>query len=139
MLFAAREPRLKRLLIVEDEPLIAFDTEHFLVGHGYFVVATLDNAPAAQAEIAGGGIDLILADVNLNASSGRDVALTAKAAGIPVLFVTANCPVDACDMSIGSLIKPFSQKDLKLAIEAIEAHLDGARSRKTPRGLTLYN
>lgn len=138
MLFNSREPRLKNLLIVEDEPLIAFDNEYFLGAHGYAVVATLDNAAAATAAIAEGGIDLILADVRLNASSGRDVALAARDAGVPVLFVTATCPVDAREIAIGCLAKPYSQKELKQAIEAVEAHLDGARPRKLPRGLTLY-
>ena len=138
MLFGGREPRLKKLLIVEDEPLIAFDNEHFLNKHGYMVVATLDNAPAALEAIAEGGIDLVLADIRLNASNGRDVALAARTAGVPVLFVTASCPVDAPEIAIGCLAKPYSQQELKLAIEAVEARIAGAPPARTPRGLTLY-
>jgi hypothetical protein len=51
MLFGRAPPRLQRLLIVEDEPLVAFDNEHFLETHGYIVVATIDNAPAVLAAI----------------------------------------------------------------------------------------
>ena len=139
MLFATREPRLKHLLIVEDEPLIAFDNEHFLSNHGYAVVATVDNAPAALALIAEGGIDLILCDVKLNESDGRDVALAAQDAGIPLLFVTATCPIDAPQIAIGCLAKPYTQKELKLAIEAVAAKLDNAKPRRVPKGLTLYS
>lgn len=138
MLFATKEPRLKHLLIVEDEPLIAFDNEHFLGTHGYAVVATIDNAAAAIAAIAEGGIDLVLADVRLNASSGRDVALAARDAGIPVLFVTASCPVDAPQIAVGCLAKPYTQRELKLAIEAVEALLEGAKPKRLPKGLSLY-
>lgn len=138
MLFATKEPRLKHLLIVEDEPLIAFDNEHFLEAQGYAVVATIDNAGAAEQLIAEGGIDLILADVRLNGSDGRDVALAAGKAGVPVLFVTATCPVDAQAISVGCLAKPYSQKELKQAIEAVEAHLAGKKPVRTPKGLTLY-
>lgn len=138
MLFDRKETRLKRLLIVEDEPLIAFDNEHFLVTHGYSVVATIDNTPAALAVIAEEAVDMILCDVRLNNSDGRDVAIAAKKAGIPLLFVTATCPTDAPEIAIGCLAKPYVQKDLKAAIDAVEAHLDGAKPKKLPRGLSLY-
>ncbi|ATE67236.1 response regulator [Rhizorhabdus dicambivorans] len=138
MLFGTKEPRLKNLLIVEDEPLIAFDNEHFLATHGYEVVATIDTAEAAFAAIAEGGIDLVLADVRLNESDGRDVAIRARDAGIPVLFVTATCPVDAPEIATGCLAKPYTQKELRQAIEAIEATLDGNRPKTLPRGLSIY-
>jgi DNA-binding response OmpR family regulator len=138
MLFATKEPRLKHLLIVEDEPLVAFDNEHFLATHGYVVVATIDNTDAARKAIAEGGIDLILCDVRLNASSGRDVALTARDAGIPLLFVTASCPIDAPEIAAGCLAKPYTQRELKLAIEAVEARIAGAKPGRVPKGLSLY-
>jgi len=138
MLFGRPKSRLKNLLIVEDEPLIAFDNEHFLAGHGYVVVATIDNAQAALDLLRAGGIDLVLSDVRLNGSDGRDVAIAAKQADIPVLFVTATCPIDAPEIAIGCLAKPYSLKELRQAIEAVEAHLDGAMPKRLPEGLTLY-
>ena len=138
MLFERKERRVEKLLIVEDEPLVAFDNEHFLVKHGYTVVGTVDNAPVAVALIEQGGIDLILSDVRLNQSNGRDVALAARQAGIPLLFVTASCPIDAPEISLGCLAKPYSQKELCQAIEAIDAQLEGAKPRRIPKALTLY-
>lgn len=138
MLFGQSGRRIERLLIVEDEPLVAFDNEHFLATHGYTVVATIDNARAAQALIAAGGIDLILSDIKLNDSDGRDVARAAKRAGIPVLFVTATCPVDAQDVAIGCLAKPYTQKDLRAAIDAVAARLAGEKPKRLPKVLTLY-
>jgi len=138
MLFVRREPRLKNLLIVEDEPLIAFDNEHFLATHGYTVVATVDTADDAQERIAAGGVDLVLADVRLNGSDGRDVALAARAAGIPVLFVTASCPLDAPEIAAGCLAKPHPPEALHIAIEALDAHLTGDEPKRSPKELTLY-
>ena len=138
MLFGQSGRRIERLLIVEDEPLVAFDNEHFLATHGYTVVATIDNARAAQALIAAGGIDLILSDIKLNDSDGRDVARAAKRAGIPVLFVTASCPIDAQDVAIGCLAKPYTQKDLHAAIDAVAARLAGEKPKRLPKVLTLY-
>ena len=138
MLFGQSGRRIERVLIVEDEPLVAFDNEHFLATHGYTVVATIDNARAAQALIAAGGIDLILSDIKLNDSDGRDVARSAKQAGIPVLFVTASCPIDAQDVAIGCLAKPYTQKDLHAAIDAVAARLAGEKPKRLPKVLTLY-
>lgn len=138
MLFGQSGRRIERVLIVEDEPLVAFDNEHYLETHGYTVVATIDNARAAQALIAAGGIDLILSDIKLNDSDGRDVARSAKQAGIPVLFVTASCPIDAQDVAIGCLAKPYTQKDLHAAIDAVAARLAGEKPKRLPKVLTLY-
>ncbi|RVT89876.1 response regulator [Sphingomonas crocodyli] len=140
MLFGRRERKYRRLLIVEDEPLVAFDTEHFLSEHGYVVIATVDNADDARDAIAGGGIDLILSDFTLSrASNGRDVALAAQAAGVPLLFVTARCPADAPAIAIGCLAKPYKQRDLGLALDAVEAKLGGEGApKRVPKGLSLY-
>lgn len=139
MLFGKRERMLKRILIVEDEPLVAFDNEHFLADIGYTIVGTTEDATKAKAAIAAGGIDLILSDVKLaRGSSGHDVAEAAREAGIPLLFVTATCPADGQGAAIGCLVKPYSPRDLKLAIEVVEARLEGAKPKRTPRGLTLY-
>ena len=138
MLFERERPKLQKLLVVEDEPLVAFDNEHFLETHGYTVVETIDTAEAARALIAAGGIDLVLLDVRLNDSDGHDVALAAKEADIPVLFVTASCPIDARDIAVGCLAKPYQQKDLQLAIEAVTSKLEGKKPKRVPKGLTLY-
>ncbi len=138
MLFEKRPRRIQKLLIVEDEPLVAFDTEHLLQSHGYEVIGTVDNADDALAAIARGGIDLILSDVRLRDSDGRDVAVAAKAAGVPLIFVTATCPIDAPILALGCLAKPYSQADLKRTIEVIDAHLDGVKIKRMPRGFTIY-
>lgn len=138
MLFERTPGSIRKLLIVEDEPLVAFDNEYFLGSNGFSVVETIDNAGAAQALIAKGGIDLVLCDIRLNGSDGRDVALAAKAAAIPLLFVTATCPVNAQDIAVGCLAKPYSQKELKSAIEAVAATLEGSPPKRIPKGLTLY-
>ena len=47
MLFAHRPTCIKRLLIIEDDPLTAFDNEHTLKHSGYDIVATVDSGEAA--------------------------------------------------------------------------------------------
>jgi len=130
---------LTRILVVEDEPLVAFDTEHFLRGAGFDVVATVDRAGEAVTIIDSGvAIDLVLADVRLADGTGIDVARAAHAAGIHVLFVTGECPSHARALASGCLPKPYAKRDLLGAIEAIEAVMHGRKPRRMPPGFSLF-
>jgi two-component system, response regulator PdtaR len=139
MLFNRRERAIKRILIVEDEPLVAFDNEHFLREHGFDIVATVDRVEEAVAVIVTAKLDLVLADVKLSdGGDGMEVAHAAHKRGVPVLFVTGFCPIEARALAIGCLAKPYSQRALRNAIDAVEACLAGTRPRRMPPGLTLY-
>ncbi len=130
---------IHRILIVEDDALIAFDNEHALSDAGFSVVATVDNATDALRLIADGGIDLVMSDVNLSGEgSGVDVAVAARDAGIVLLFVSGHCPVDAQDLAVGCLAKPYTQRDLLGSIEAVDAARSGHRAGELPRALTLF-
>jgi CheY-like chemotaxis protein len=138
MLFGKRKRIVNRILIVEDEPLTAFDNESLIRDEGYEVVATLDRFSDAVATLDREQVDLILCDVRLTGErSGIDLALVAKNRRIPVLFVTGAAPDNAPDLAIGCLIKPFNDRTLKLALVAVNKYLAGDKVRP-PRGLTLY-
>src|SRR4028119_172448 len=108
MLFSKRERTIRRIVIVEDEPLVAFDNEHLLSEAGYEVVATVDNlADAARVIREEDGLDRGRTDVALNGDgNGMDVARAAAARGVPVLFVTGTCPTEAQTLAVGCLTKP---------------------------------
>lgn len=139
MLFGRRKRTIVKLLVVEDEPLVAFDTEHFLSEADYEIVATVDRvADAVNLVASGTAIDLVLVDVSLADGSGMDVARAANERGVPVLFVTGNCPVEAESVAAGCLAKPYPQRSLLAAIAAIEATLAGERPRRLPGGFRLF-
>jgi DNA-binding response OmpR family regulator len=139
MLFGKRERAIRHILIVEDEPLVAFDNEHLLRECGYDVVATVDTLAEAVRVIGEEEVDLVLSDIKLNGDGdGMDVARAAAAAGVPVLFVTANCPVEARSLGLGCLAKPYTDKVLKGALEAVDRKLQGKKVRRLPAGLSLY-
>jgi len=140
MLFERQSHTLRRLLIVEDEPLVAFDNEHVLTDAGYQVVATVDGVAEAISAIESEQIDLVLADLRLSdGDSGIDVARAAHAQGVPVLFVSGYCPEAARQLAVGCLAKPFRPRDLLDAINAVEAHLGRKKKSRAPEGLTLYS
>jgi two-component system, response regulator PdtaR len=139
MLFGRRERIIRRILIVEDEPLVAFDIEHMLGEAGYEVVATVDSLADATRVIQEEEIDLVLTDIKLSGDGdGMDVARAASAKSVPVLFVTGSCPVEAHALGIGCLAKPYTEKMLKAALTALDGKLQGRRLKKLPAGLSLY-
>ncbi|UZK69742.1 response regulator [Sphingomonas sp. S1-29] len=139
MLFGRKKRRIIRILIVEDEPLVAFDTEHFLTAEGFEIVGTLDSVADATALLAADpDVHLVLVDLNLADGSGIDVARAAQAGGVQVLFVTGSCPGEAQTLAAGCLAKPYPQRDLLLAINAIEAVLEGDAPKRLPAGFNLF-
>lgn len=139
-MFGRRKRSIERLLIVEDEPLVAFDNEHLLADDGYVVVATVDRVADAVKVIDGGdNVQLVLVDVSLSDGSGVDVARAAHARGVPVLFVTGGCPDGGAAFASGCLAKPYSPRDLLAAIAAIDTVASGGKPpRRLPGGLTLF-
>ena len=138
MLFGKRERVVNRILIVEDEPLTAFDNETMIADAGYEVVATLDRYSDAVDTLDKEKVDLILCDVRLTGErSGIDLARVARDRGIPVLFSTGMAPHNASELVLGCLIKPYTDRTLKAALKAVDQHLAGEKV-KPPKGLTLY-
>ena len=139
MLFSKRERHIRRILVVEDEPLVAFDNEYQLSDAGYEVVGTVDNLADATKLIEAEPIDLILSDIKLSGDGdGLDVARAAAAKKIPVLFVTGSAPDGAQALAVGCLAKPYTDKGLKAALQSVDQKLSGKTLKKLPPGLSLY-
>lgn len=131
---------IRSVLIVEDEPLVAFDNEHVLEVAGYRVAATVEDYEHALQVIEADEVDLIVADIALHGDkSGVDVARHAHERAVPVLFVTGRCPSGAEDMVIGCLSKPYRPRDLVAAIGVIDALIRGEELPRLPEGLHLFD
>jgi two-component system, response regulator PdtaR len=138
MLFGKRNRVVKRILVIEDEPLTAFDNEVMIQDAGYDVVATHDDFHEAVAALDKNKIDLILSDVRLRGKkTGIQLAEEAKRRGVPLLFVTGHPPDNAHELAIGCLRKPYTERQLRKALDAVDQHLAGKRP-KVPSGLELY-
>ena len=139
MLFASRPSCIQRLLVIEDDPLIAFDNERTLQHGGSDVVATVDSGEAAVTILTSTPVDAIVLDLDLaGGMTGRDVARVARGRDIAVLLVTGHCPADAADIALACLDKPHSASALLHALRAVETM---ACQKKPPRkisGLTTF-
>ena len=138
MLFGRRKQIVKRILIVEDEPLTAFENENMLGDCGYEVVATVDDFDEALKVIESEQIDLVLSDVRLRSQkTGIQVAQAARAKGIPTLFATGHPYPGAAEIAVGCLLKPYSDRQLAQAIQCVDKHLQ-RQAVKPSKGLQLF-
>jgi len=138
MLFGKRKRYVKRVLIIEDEPLTAFDNEVMIQDAGFEVVATHDDYEEAVATLESEEVHLILSDVRLRGDkTGIDLAAEARRRGIPLVFITGHAPDNAHELCAGCLMKPYNERTLRSALDAIDKHLAG-KPAKPPKGLMLY-
>jgi DNA-binding response OmpR family regulator len=77
-----------RVLVVEDEPLLAFDIAQHLATAGYRVVGPAASVVKALELIRREGCDLAVLDVNLGRETAEPIALELKGLCTPFLTLT---------------------------------------------------
>ena len=130
-----------RVLIVEDQALVAMEIEVMITLAGHEAIARADDLQSALTAIEGERPDLALVDIQLaQGCSGLDVAAALQERHVPVVFATGNCPTDrGRDVALGCLHKPITDVTLAAGLSAIEALLKGAKIPPVPASLHLYN
>ncbi len=114
-----------RILIVEDEQLVAADLEAKLTRLGYYVVGLAASGADAIRLASSSHPELVLMDVRLQ--GGMDGIETAKrlkdVTPAPVIFVTAYAQVSGPDggrlLGGVTLSKPFSREQLHAAVRTV--------------------
>jgi DNA-binding response OmpR family regulator len=104
----------KRVLVVEDEMLVALMVEDMLADAGCIVIGPFARVSDALAAIKGEALDFALLDVNVAGEKVFSVARALEKRGVPFLFVTgygqAALPPDRPDWE--AVVKPFVPKQL---------------------------
>ncbi len=85
---AMPDNRQWRVLIVEDEPVIAFALEELLIASGFQIAGVATRLEAALAMIESGVCDAAILDTNLAGVSAGPAALALKARGVPYLVLS---------------------------------------------------
>jgi adenylate cyclase len=113
-----------RILIAEDENIIAKDIERTLKKLGYEVVGSVRSGEQLLEQYTSSNPDLILMDINLEGKlSGIDVSKEIKKDGdIPVIYITALADDNTLDQAkftepFGYIVKPFDEDTLRTSIE----------------------
>lgn len=110
-----------RVLIVEDEALIAMMAEDMLDGIGCTIVATPSTVRDAHTAFDAHQFDVAMLDVNLNGERSMGLATTLKARGIPFLFTTGygSDGVDDEHADCEVLTKPYALAELEDALARV--------------------
>jgi two-component system response regulator LytT len=113
-----------KILIVEDESIVAKDIQYSLIKLGYTVCGIASNAEKAIELAASELPDLVLMDIMLKGEiNGIEAALTLRQElSLPVIFLTAYSDSSTLERAkiaepYGYIIKPFKEIDLQTTIE----------------------
>jgi CheY-like chemotaxis protein len=112
-----------RVLIVEDEMMVAMLVEDMLGDLGFTVAATASQMEAAVQQAEHGDFDFAILDLNLNGMKSYAVAEALRARKKPFLFATgygdAVLPEDF--RGVPTLQKPFVSEQLQKAVVSLLA------------------
>jgi CheY-like chemotaxis protein len=109
-----------RILLVEDEAIIAMTAEDMAEELGCRIVASTASLDEALAAAGRGGFDVALLDINLNGVDSLPVAVRLKAEGTPFVFTTGygSSGRDPAFDDVPLVTKPYRLADLAAAIAA---------------------
>ncbi len=131
-----------RILIIEDEALVAMELRFVLEDLGHEVVGTVADAGAARQAVAETEIDLALVDIHLSDGPtgielGRELG---QELGVSVLFMTANPGMlrQGVVGTIGVLSKPTDEPAVQKAVDYALRRRKGEPIEYAPPELQLF-
>jgi two-component system, response regulator PdtaR len=129
-----------RIMIVEDEALVALEVSSYLEAANYDVVGIADDVESALSLAEEETPDLALVDIQLaRGANGLQVAKALRSIGVETFFATGNCPDEkGRGLAIGCLHKPYSDRVLQQALNAAIARMGGREAPPVPAAVHLY-
>jgi len=138
-----------RILVVEDEAIIAADIERRLTDLGYEVAGVSSTGMDACEKAAALLPDLVLMDIVLRGElSGIDAARWIRdRQGIPVVYLTSHADTATVDAACATephayLLKPLNERELRVTLQVVfEKQKADARARRIEHWLaaTLHS
>jgi CheY-like chemotaxis protein len=118
-----------RVLVLEDEPLVAMALEDMLVGLGCVVIGPASRVAQALALAEAEPIDAAVLDVNINSGRSFAVADVLRRRGIPYLYATGYGEYGVAERAetVPVIQKPYRQDDIAAGLTAL---LDSATTTR---------
>ena len=131
-----------RILIIEDEALVAMELRFVLEDLGHEVVGMAADAHAARRLVQETDVDLALVDIHLSDGPtgielGRELG---QEFGVTVLFMTANPGMvrNGIAGTIGVLSKPTDERAVQTAVDYALSRRAGRPVQYAPPELQLF-
>ena len=126
----AQQPKA-RILIVEDEAMIAFAVEEILLAAGFEIAGVAGRLETALSMIEGGGFDAAILDTNLAGVSAGPAAEALRARGRPFVVASGYLPSQQQEAFRGvpSIQKPYApQRLISVLTEILPLNLKPSHS-----------
>ncbi len=110
-----------RVLVVEDEYMVADYISMLLEDFGCAVIGPVGTVEEALAAVKAGGLDVALLDANLSGDSSAPIAVALNAASVPFVVATGYGALDLPDEALNRaprIGKPFSETELNATLVA---------------------
>jgi CheY-like chemotaxis protein len=116
---AGEAPRTaRRVLLVEDEAIVAMMLEDMLAGMGYQPEGPAMSVASAMGFLDAGGIDAAILDINVGGGSSEAIADRLRALGLPFAFATGYAAAPSGRFEGTPLLqKPYSEDELKRVLD----------------------
>jgi DNA-binding LytR/AlgR family response regulator len=114
--------RTLRIFCVEDNPLLVMQLELLVEEAGYIFAGSAGRLEDVKVAFERSEFDIALVDIDLaDGRTGGEVAIWLKERGKPSLFITGQEQLAGAyeHSSLGTIIKPVSEKKLRDALDEI--------------------
>ncbi len=111
-----------RILVVEDEPLVAMQLQSELEQQGHTVLGPATRLATALKLAQSAEFDIGLLDINLGRETSADIALVLESRGIPFAFATGYADGSILPEHLRDrprLAKPYSSQEIGKVIEGL--------------------
>ncbi len=107
-----------RVLLIEDEPLVAMLAEDILDSIGCIVAGTASTVASARTGINGTGFDMVMLDINLGGEDGLALVPMLSARNIPYIITSGYSGGDMARDTPDAVVltKPYGIAELETAI-----------------------
>lgn len=120
----------EKILIVEDEFIVANDLKIMLIKAGYQVTGIASSVVQARKSIAEKRPDWVLLDIMLKGDlTGIDLAWELREINLPFLYISANTNQSTLEavketQPYGFMVKPFRERDLIVMLDIAKYRFD---------------
>ncbi|WP_082489483.1 sigma 54-interacting transcriptional regulator [Pedobacter sp. Leaf176] len=136
---------IKRILIVEDEFIVAHDLQMILQRAGYQVAGIANSVKNAHIILETQAVDLVLLDIYLKGKlTGIDLAHDLMKREIPFIYISANSNEKVMEAAkstcpYGFIVKPYRDRDVLLSIDIARYRKENSNNMKLSSELFMQD
>jgi DNA-binding response OmpR family regulator len=135
-------PNKIKIVLLEDESLVALELANTLTSLGYEVVDYVTNTTSLLKVLEEKSVDLLIMDINLGTAQDSIDFYTTQKLLLPLIYITAYSDEATIEKAIrtnplGYLLKPINENELKALLKLAEYKLHSVEAEEITQALNL--